>query len=83
MASGDGQKTIERLRNDFAYHKPTSTFEQERIKSVRQQFFALASFVAEAVPPGRDQAMALSHLEEGMRAANAGIAKQWPVSEPL
>ena len=40
-------------------------------------------FVIRVTPPSRDQSLALTHLEESMRAANAAVAKQWPVAEFL
>lgn len=73
----------DRLRNDFAYHKPPDEAQAARCTEIRKAYLTLALLVVDSTPASRDQSVALTHLEESMRAANAAIAKTWPVTEPI
>jgi hypothetical protein len=64
----------EDIQNNFSYHKPTK--ESERVfEEVRERCRRLAHFINDVVPMGREQALALTKLEEAMMWANAGIAR--------
>lgn len=69
----------ERIENDFSFHpaapggQAAAAHDQVRLtlKNMALQLISL-------VPPGRDQSLMLTALEEAMHWANAGIAKQGP-----
>jgi len=64
----------ERIENDFAYHKPTP----EKVVThgeMRDKCKELALYLEANVPAGRELSVALTHLEEVMMWANAGIAR--------
>lgn len=63
------------LENRFARH-PANTLEKQNAHgSVRMKCLELAYFVKNSVPPGREQSLALTHIEEVMLWSNAGIAR--------
>ena len=73
------------LRNRFTYHAPTPDqipcFEQ-----IRDAGLAMARLIVELTPPGREQALAVTHLEETVMWANAAIARgeakvTWPAEQ--
>lgn len=66
--------TPEDLANRFAYHAPTGG-KKEKHEAVRKECHDLAIRIAVMVPPGREQATAITKLEEVMMWANAGIAR--------
>jgi len=86
-AQGSGPSGLvtvqDRIRNDFSYHKPPNEAQAARLAELRKAYFQLATFMVASTPPSRDQSVALTHLEESMRAANASVAKEWPVAETL
>lgn len=63
------------LTNRFAYHPPLSDTRRQAHENVRGQVGRLAQFIAHTVPAGREQALALTKLEEAMMWANAGLAR--------
>lgn len=63
---------IERVR--FQSHSVTSDAAEE-MGRIRYDLQFAASMIALRVPPGREQALALTKLEEAMFWANAGIAR--------
>lgn len=72
----DPQARLEaRIDNDFAYHKADEATGR-RHSQVRLICRALAKEMAAAIPPGREQSLAITKLEEAMFWANAGIARQ-------
>lgn len=66
--------TNEDLEKRFTYHAPKPG-QPEIYQSLREQAKALAYAIVEKVPPGREQASALTFLENAIFWANAGIAR--------
>lgn len=64
----------ERLENAFTYHPPKGD-QQQRYVELREQCKTLAYLIASDTPPGREQSLALTHLEETMMWSNAAIAR--------
>ena len=65
----------EDLDRRFSYH-PASTNElAEAHEAVRTKAKSAAAWVCRNLPEGREQALAVTHLEEFMFWANAGIAR--------
>lgn len=66
---------IEDLENRFAFH-PANTEEKKNLHgSIRVHCLVLAKYINERVPEGREKSLAITHLEEAMMWANAGIAR--------
>lgn len=72
------EKLLARVRNDFTYHRPPAD-EQHRFLALRSKALELAELIIEHCPTGREQASALTRLEEAVAHANAGVARQYPV----
>jgi hypothetical protein len=68
-----------RIQNDFTYHCPPAHKSEDFI-TLRNKAKELAVLFADLVPNGREQATALTRLEEAVMHANAGIARQYPTS---
>lgn len=66
-----------RVDNDFTYHCPPADV-AIKFPILREKAKELAYLILEHVPPGREQASALTRLEECIMHANAGIARQYP-----
>lgn len=64
----------EEIENRFTYHKPTEE-KAEKYPKIRDKAKELAKLISELVPSGREQALALTKLEEVVMWANAGIAR--------
>jgi hypothetical protein len=62
------------LSGRFTYHPPKGD-QAVRYSEIRQHAHRLASFISESTPPGREQALAITHLEETVFWANAAIAR--------
>lgn len=73
--SGPPQIISDELSNRFAYHAPLSQTRRQAHENVRGQVGRLAHFIAATVPAGREQALAITKLEEAMMWANAGLAR--------
>ena len=63
------------LARRFAYHAPLSDTRRQAHENVRGQIGRLAQFIAHTVPAGREQALAITKLEEAMMWANASLAR--------
>ncbi|MFI0608648.1 MAG: hypothetical protein ACH37Z_12270 [Anaerolineae bacterium] len=63
-----------RLANDFTYHPPKPG-QQERYIALRESAKAFARQVVELTPPGREQSLALTSIEQAVMNANAAIAR--------
>lgn len=63
------------LENRFTYHKPTEA-RQQKYSTLRSMGKALAYKIKELCPKGREQALALTKLEEVIMWANASIARE-------
>ena len=64
------------IENRFAFHPAITPERGESHAAIREECKALAQFIIANVPEGREQALAITHLEEVMMWANAGIARQ-------
>ncbi|MFL5738050.1 MAG: hypothetical protein ACJ76P_12030 [Actinomycetota bacterium] len=62
------------LEKRFNYHAPDEA-KGQRHESVRYQLLAAARYVVANTPEGREQSLAITHLEEAMFWANAAIAR--------
>jgi len=63
-----------RLDNDFVYHTPKED-QIPRYQALRDQARELAINIVELTPPSREQALALTKLEEAIMHANSAIAR--------
>lgn len=63
-----------RLDNTFTYHSPKED-QPERYSLLRNVAKSLAQDIVESTPPSREQALALTHLEESIFYANVAIAR--------
>lgn len=62
------------LENRFTFHPPTPP-QIQRYEKVRGSARAFARVISAQVPAGREKALAMTHLEQAMMWANAGIAR--------
>ena len=62
------------IENNFTYHPPKDT-QQARYVALRNAAKDLAYFIAESSPASREQALALTNLEQSIFWANAAIAR--------
>lgn len=62
------------LENRFSYHKPSGE-QQDIYPLVRDKAKEFAYMIKKYVPSGREQACALTKLEEVVMWANAGISR--------
>jgi hypothetical protein len=67
--------TNEELTTRFTYHKPKGD-QPERYLLMRQDAKRLAEWIVQYTPESREQALALTHLEEVVFWANAAIARR-------
>lgn len=65
----------DRIRNDFQYHPPKDAVTVELHGTVRDRLQNIALWIESATPAGREQALAITKLEEAMFWANAAIAR--------
>lgn len=71
----------DRIQNDFSHHSPPSEEAGHVLTRIRQELAATAEYVVDNTPPGREQSVALTKLEEAMFWANAAVARCWPLPE--
>lgn len=64
----------EELERRFTYHPPKGD-QVLRYQAIRDSVHETARIIAETVPPSREKSLALTHLEEAVMWANAGIAR--------
>lgn len=64
------------IGHNFAYHPAVTQEKQDAHAALREAIEKAASFVDYEVPVGREQALALTKLEEAMFWANAAIARE-------
>lgn len=67
--------TPEDIDNRFAFHAATTEEKRDAHTSVRQNCRALADFLNEKLPEGREKSLAITHLEEAMFWGNAALAR--------
>jgi hypothetical protein len=63
------------LAHRFTYHAPEPE-QPEVYQAVRDTAHLLAILVSLATPPSREQSLALTHIEDAVMWANAGIARR-------
>jgi hypothetical protein len=63
------------LENRFMYHPPKTEVIKRQHESVRNTVHAVAKLMDQALPDGREKALAITKLEEAMFWANAAIAR--------
>jgi hypothetical protein len=74
-ATDEQIKILTDLSNRFNYHQPKDESTAQKHETIRYQCLQLAINITRLVPKGREQALAITHLEEVMFWANAGIAR--------
>lgn len=67
--------TPSEISRRFDHHPPPSQDVIHQHELVRGEVRRLAHFINRTIPEGREQALALTKLEEVMFHANAGIAR--------
>jgi hypothetical protein len=71
-------KTEEEARSEiidrFGYHA-LDDLQQKKVENCRDEFIATAEWINKYVPVGREQALALTALEEASMWANKAIAR--------
>jgi hypothetical protein len=65
---------VEDLTKRFTYHPPKPD-QPERYAGIREVALMFALGICQSVPPGREQSLALTNLEQAVMWANAGIAR--------
>lgn len=65
----------EDLARRFTHHAPTTPARAAAHATVRGACTGLAAQIVDHCPPGREQALALTKIEEAMFWANAAIAR--------
>jgi hypothetical protein len=68
------EQLLARIDNDFRYHAPQQG-QVPKYDAIRKVARDLALLIADVVPMGREQATALTRLEETVMHANAGISR--------
>ena len=63
------------LEHRFSYHPPRPD-QVPRYEAIRQAAKEFAELVADLCPQGRERALALTHLEQSVMWANAGISRE-------
>lgn len=67
---------INELTDRFTFHPATTAERREAHEDVRALCRDVALELNELVPDGREKSLAITHLEDVMMWANAGIARQ-------
>ena len=63
-----------RIEIDFRYHMPGPD-DTRKYEAIRSSARAFAHLLVDTVPPGRELSRALTHLEDAVMSANAGVAR--------
>ncbi len=64
---------LKQIETSFTYHSPKGN-QPERYVRLRDNAKMLAIDILNCVPPGREQSLAITKLEEAIMWANKGIA---------
>lgn len=59
----------------FTYHGPRGD-QLHRYETIRAMAKKLAEYIVEQTPESREQSLAITHLEQAVMWANAGIARR-------
>lgn len=65
----------EEILVNFKYHPPSDE-QRSTYENLRSLYRTMAQSIESYVPAGREQALAMTKLEESMMWANAGIARE-------
>lgn len=68
--------TMADLENRFRYHAAATDIRKQEHQNIRDGSLRLAELFLEILPPGREQALAWTKVEEAMFWANAALARQ-------
>lgn len=63
------------LEHRFNHHPAATREKQEKHAGIRNVILAVAHFINEEVPDGREKSTAITKLEEAMFWANASVAR--------
>lgn len=73
-ARAECERLLADVANRFTYHPPKPD-QLPRYEELRDRGRSLAEHIVRLTPPSREQALALTHLEEAIFFANAAIAR--------
>lgn len=65
----------QQILHDFGFHPADTTVKRDTHAAVRGRYKNLAAWLINAVPPGRERAVAITKLEEAMFWSNAAVAR--------
>lgn len=65
----------ERVENDFRNHPPTHDAIHQVMDDLTEAFIALGHHLVNRLPPGREQSLALTHLEQCSMWSKAAVAR--------
>lgn len=68
----------ERVRHDFTNHPPVNASVNATFDEATDRFIAMADWIVDNVPHGREQSLALTQLEQCSMWTKAGIARNQP-----
>ncbi len=71
---GLSEKQMARMERDFTYHPPKGD-QPERYNHLREVARTFAVAIYSNTPEGREQSLAITHLEDAIMWANAAIAR--------
>lgn len=66
---------VKDIENRFAFHAATTEAKRNVHENIRRRCGDLARWLNEALPEGREKALAVTHLEETMFWANGAWAR--------
>lgn len=72
---------ISRIENDFSSHA-VSTEDLRNMDLIREKAKELSLLIAKITPTGREQSLAITHIEDSVFWANAAIARTHPRNSP-
>jgi hypothetical protein len=67
-------RIVDELSNRFAFHPATDDATRDAHEEVREAAYAFAAVIERVTPPGRDQSLAFTKIEEAMMWGNKAIA---------
>ena len=74
MAPEIKEDILNRISNNFTYHPPKAG-QPERYTTLREKAKELALLIIELTPQSREQALAITNLEQAVFWANASVAR--------
>ena len=66
---------LDRINNDFVYHKPLNESQTERYGEIRESGRVMALGLLRRCPQSRELSLALTKIDEAVMHANAAIAR--------